>query len=251
MKSNGVRHTRCAPYHPVSNGLAERFVQSVKQALKSSVSDGRLLIQRLSSFLLTTYRTTPHATAGVAPCSLFLGRSVRTRLDLLRPNRRTHVLSRQADQKEAHDRRAQDREWFVGQSVMARNLRPGPDWVSGVIVERLGPLSYLIETESHQYWKRHADQLKAVDPSPLTSTEFDRIPDWDCAVPTATPEAATVPVAATPVDTTAEATTPQPRPPEESASGSATASTDTARRYPVRARQAVERYEPTWWTWQL
>ena len=39
MKGNGTHHIRSAPYHPASNGLAERFIQSVKQALKGSESD--------------------------------------------------------------------------------------------------------------------------------------------------------------------------------------------------------------------
>ena len=42
---NGVQHIRMAPYHPDSNGLAERFVQSVKMALKASERDGRSLNQ--------------------------------------------------------------------------------------------------------------------------------------------------------------------------------------------------------------
>ena len=34
LKSNGVKHTTSAPYHPASNGLAERTVQIVKKGLK-------------------------------------------------------------------------------------------------------------------------------------------------------------------------------------------------------------------------
>ena len=31
--TNGVQHVRRAPYHPATNGMAERFVQTFKQAL--------------------------------------------------------------------------------------------------------------------------------------------------------------------------------------------------------------------------
>ena len=171
-----------AYYEPKLVVIAERFVQSVKQALRISVANGRTLLQRLYNFLLT-YRRTPHATTGVSPCSLFLQRNVRTRLDLLLPNRKSHVLMRQAQQKAAHDPRAQDREWFIGQPVMARNLRPGPDWIARIIVERLGPLSYLVETETHQLWKRHVDQLKEVSDSLLKPMEFEVVPERDDTVP--------------------------------------------------------------------
>ena len=31
MKANGIKHIRCAPYHPSSNGSTERFVQTFKR----------------------------------------------------------------------------------------------------------------------------------------------------------------------------------------------------------------------------
>ena len=43
---------------------------------------------------------------------------------------------------------------------MVRNFRPRQDWVSAIVVERLGPVSYLVETADHQMWRRYLDHLK-------------------------------------------------------------------------------------------
>ena len=40
MQGNGIKHILCAPYHPASNGLAERFVQTFKRAMKAGENDG-------------------------------------------------------------------------------------------------------------------------------------------------------------------------------------------------------------------
>ena len=50
LKMNGVKHIRSASYHPSTNGIAERFVQTFKKAMKVGVSDSRPLVDRLSSY---------------------------------------------------------------------------------------------------------------------------------------------------------------------------------------------------------
>lgn len=39
LQVNGIRHKRTAPYNPATNGQAERFVQTLKQALKRMKCD--------------------------------------------------------------------------------------------------------------------------------------------------------------------------------------------------------------------
>ena len=58
MKVNGIRQIRTAVYNPTSNGEAERFVQTFKNALKKGKTDPGSLKQKLTQFL-PRYRTTP------------------------------------------------------------------------------------------------------------------------------------------------------------------------------------------------
>ena len=62
LKTNGVKHLTSAPYHPASNGLAERAVQIMKQGLKK-VTQGSLNA-RLAKILFA-YRLTPQSTTGI------------------------------------------------------------------------------------------------------------------------------------------------------------------------------------------
>ena len=40
LRVNGVKHIKYAPYHPASNGAAERMVQMMKQSLRAGISQG-------------------------------------------------------------------------------------------------------------------------------------------------------------------------------------------------------------------
>lgn len=64
-------------------------------------------------------------------------------------------------QKSDHDQRARVRQFAVGDAVAMKNFRPGPDWIPGTVVSKLGPSSYLIETTDKQLSRRHVDHLKS------------------------------------------------------------------------------------------
>ena len=55
---------------------------------------------------------------------------------------------------------------------MALNMREGPKWRPGVVVEQLGPLTYLVEVQGGLKWKRHSGHLRdgsGVPPELLTT----------------------------------------------------------------------------------
>ena len=122
---NGIKHIRVSLYHPSSNGLAERFVQTFKVAMGKSEKDGLSFSHRLASFLLL-YRATPQGTTALPPSVLFMGRSLRTRLDLLCPNLGATVVSNQASQKQQHDSHCKRHFLQVGQSVLVRDFHRSP-----------------------------------------------------------------------------------------------------------------------------
>ena len=156
---NGVKHIRSSPYHPASNGAAEWLVQTVKQALEAGHKDGVQLEETLATFLLR-YQATPHATTGVPPSTLLMGRTLCTRLDLIKPDVGRRVREQQAHQKTQHDTHTCERQFVLGQRVWVRNMREGPCWVDGVITGIQGPVSYLVHVASGAVWRRHVDHIR-------------------------------------------------------------------------------------------
>lgn len=71
---NGIQRVLVSPYHPSSNGQAERFVKTFKNFMKASKTQTNVL-QRIQNFLLS-YRSIPHTTTGCSPAKLFLQREV-------------------------------------------------------------------------------------------------------------------------------------------------------------------------------
>ena len=148
---------RTAPYHPSSNGLAERAVQTFKQGLRRNKEGS--LETRLARFLFT-YRLTPQTSTGQSPAELLLGRRPRSRLDVLHPDTALRVQRSQLCQKQHHDIHAKARNLQVGDRVYIKNFTGQPAWKPGVIVEQTGPVSFQVETADGRKQKRHVDHLR-------------------------------------------------------------------------------------------
>ena len=166
------------------------------------------------------------------------------------------MLDKQSQQRSAHDRKSRSRAWIAGDRVMVRNHREGPDWIPATVMEVIGPVTYLVETDHGQRWKRHADQIKDwLSPVPRVTQETENskseVVDTETASEVSSP--GTDPNMEDPADSSLpeepRAGTPDshhnPETPTEATSPPDTEQSSTLpRRYPTRARQPPHRYDP-------
>ena len=173
---NGVKHLKTAPYHPSTNGLAERAVQTFKTAMKKSGS-GSDIDTRLARFLFH-YRTTPNSTTGVSPAELLMGRKLKTHLDQLHPNLASTVQGRQYSQMMNHDKQTSERPFGPDDPVLIKNYHHGPTWIPGEVLTG-GPRNYKIKLASGVIVRRHVDQmLNRPADSPNNSSTNDDFEDF-------------------------------------------------------------------------
>ncbi|XP_015278794.1 PREDICTED: uncharacterized protein K02A2.6-like, partial [Gekko japonicus] len=82
LANNGIRQITSAPFHPASNGQAERMVRTTKDAL-AKLTSGDWGV-KLASFLLRQH-VTPCSATGRSPAELLMGRRLASLLDRLHP----------------------------------------------------------------------------------------------------------------------------------------------------------------------
>ena len=260
LSDNGIKHVTSAPYHPSSNGLAERAVQVVKRGLRK-VTKGTMR-SRLAKILFA-YRLTPQTTTGISPGELLLGRRPRSRLDLLKPHTADRVERKQIQQKERHDLRAKGRELKVGDNVFVRNYHRGERWLPGVIKRKTGPVSFVVQLTDGRDRRCHQDQLRrrtvtsedsddSEEPPPESSVI---VPEFGTSYSPATPVQSSMddPASESPPDMSPDISSANPTDDSETHDAEPTVETPdppdnspTIRSYPTRVRNPVNRYEPTW-----
>jgi hypothetical protein len=79
----GESKARTTPFHPQSDGMAERYIKTVEEYLRKVVaSHQRDWDAKLPIFLLA-YRVSIHGRTGLTPANLVFGRELRLHCDLL------------------------------------------------------------------------------------------------------------------------------------------------------------------------
>ena len=159
---NGIKHITSPPGHPQSNGQAERYVDTVKSALKKGLHNGGSICDVLLKFLFS-YRTTPHATTNLSPAELFLKRQLRTVLDLLRPNTFDPMNTARLRYQRNFDRHTKERYLQENNKVLVRDFRNSSNkikWTPGILVSRQGARIWTVKVGNY-IWRRHENQIKA------------------------------------------------------------------------------------------
>ena len=162
-RERGITHLTGAPYHPATNGTAERFVQTFKQALRKSSLPPK---QALQEFLLQ-YRRTPLA-SGYSQSEKLNGRQIRSKIDAVLPSPihieqgRQSVLAKSSPRTTCAKVRVHLK---VGTPCYAQYHGPRrnrePRWVPATITKVLGSRTVNVRVWPRgPTWRRHLDQLQ-------------------------------------------------------------------------------------------
>lgn len=168
LKGLHIHHCRSPPFFPATNGQAERFVRTLKSALRAITGDAE---QALAQFLLR-YRVTPHSVTGESPSMLMFKRQIRTRLDALRPEVADRVSELRPNAEAAPERLLRE-----GDQVLARSYN-GRRWASGTITRARGARTFDVSLPDGRTWSRHLDQLrKTAEPQPTSTPDRPPSPE--------------------------------------------------------------------------
>lgn len=177
LRRNHIRHFKTAPYHPSSNGLAERAVQTFKTGMKKQLTG---TVQTKLSRFLFHYRLSPHTTTGVAPAELLFRQRPRSHMDLIVPSLKDRVVQQQQRQKSQHDRTTRQRTFQQDDLVMVHGFNKDlkDHWLPGTVVSTSGEHSYEIKLTDGKIVRRHADHIRKRqgDCTPDQDNDIDDIP---------------------------------------------------------------------------
>ncbi|KAL1267146.1 hypothetical protein QQF64_002821 [Cirrhinus molitorella] len=174
-----VKQLQTSIYHPQTDGLVERFNQTLKQMLRRVAAEDRRDWDRMLPYVLFGIREVPQASTGFTPFELLFGRQprglldvgreaweqqptplrstiehvreMRERIDRVMPLVREHLVKAQQAQQRHYNRAAQPREFEPGDRVMV--LVPTSackflaSWQGPYTVTEKSPMTSLLKRE--------------------------------------------------------------------------------------------------------
>ncbi|XP_067303559.1 uncharacterized protein [Pseudorasbora parva] len=183
-----VQQLRTTVYHPQTDGLVERFNQTLKQMLRRVAAEDPRDWDKMLPYVLFGIREVPQASTGFTPFELLFGRQprglldvakeaweqqpgvhrstiehvrqMRDRIDHVMPIVREHLAKAQQAQRRHYDRAAQPREFQRGDHVLVLVPTAACKFLATwqgpfTVAEKVGPVTYRVR----QPGKRRADQL--------------------------------------------------------------------------------------------
>jgi len=154
LKERGINQRLSAPYHPASNGAAERMVRTIKEHLGKVLDQQNVDTEEAIAELLMRVRSLPTRKTNKSPAEILLGRQLRDRLKII------HENNQDSQKSFVHKNK-----FKTGQKVAYRVYNnPRIKWNTGTITEVLGPRNVNIQSNG-EIFKRHVDQVRNVGPA--------------------------------------------------------------------------------------
>ena len=209
-----VHAIRTSPYHPQTDGLVERFNQTLKNMIRRTTTKEGKDWDKMIPYLLFAYREVPQASTGFSPFELLYGREVRGPLDVLRDQWearqrsdesvvsyvlkmrerlqemsdvvRENLAVSQAMQKKWYDHKARFREFNVGDQVLVMlptsSNKLLAQWQGPYqVTQRSGRVTYVVDMHDRKKRKRlfHVNMLKKFNTQATGESYYSAVPEDD------------------------------------------------------------------------
>lgn len=169
---NGMEVLKSPPYHPQSNGLAERGVRTVKTVFKKYYvgNEHSLSTDQMVRKFLLYHRNTPTTVHGRTPSSILFSFKPRIALDLIKKpnsenNNKERINQEKINCQENHKEKKSENvqmPFDEGQKVYyLSHVKQYMRWIPATIKKILSPLRFLIEV-NNEIRHVHKNQLKKI-----------------------------------------------------------------------------------------
>ena len=183
IKQYQIDHRTSSPYHPQSNGMAEKAVQTIKRLMKKAAHDGN------DHYLaLLEYRNTPWSDTLGSPAQRLMGRRTKTLIPTANTLLKPATINPTVVQEELQKHRKQQKMFYDRQAKPLKSLKIGDSvlmtskdgtWKPAKVtsISQRAPRSYNIVTPQGQYYRRNRKDLRKVMGKTEVNTSTDEFLD--------------------------------------------------------------------------